>query len=275
MNPSFPPSPETLLRGASHLGILRELLASELERAPRMRALLGTPPPFRARALEGMGPFEAALRRAPVPVIGEFKRASPSLGPFALRAELGERVAAYARGGAAACSILAEPSRFLGRAEDFALARAFGLPLLYKGFVCSEAHLDEAVALGAQAVLLIGRLLGPHLASFAGAARVRGLEPLVEVHEPGEIPAAQAASPRMVGWNARDLADFSVRQAPAALLRQAFPEALLVRESGIHGAAEGNAALADGFDALLIGEALMRAADPAGLLAGIRRPVRA
>ncbi len=73
----------------------------------------------------------------------------------------------------------------------------------------------------------------------------------MEVHEPGELPAAQAAGARLVGWNARDLADFSVRAAPAALLRTAFPEALLIRELGIRTAADAEAALGEGFDALL------------------------
>ena len=262
----FPPSPETLLAGARSLGILHELLASELARAARIPAPAA---PMRQRPLWGMGPFEAALRRAPRPVIAEFKRGSPSLGPFAAGADPRERLAAYARGGAAACSILAEPERFLGRPEDF--REAAGLPILYKGFVCTEAHLDEAAALGAQAVLLITRLLGGHLPGFAAAARVRGLEPLVEIHDPAEIVPAQAACVRMVGWNARDLADFSVRKAPAALRREAFPSQLLVRESGIHSPGDAVTAL-EGFDAVLIGEALMRAPDPAAFLAGIHRP---
>ncbi len=267
----FPPSPETLLQGASSLGILKDLMVSELRRARQITAQA----PFRERPLEGMGPFEAALRRAPLPVIAEFKRGSPSLGPFAADADIRERLAGYARGGAAACSILAEPARFLGRPEDFQAAKAFGLPLLYKGFVCTEAHLDEAAALGAQAVLLIARLLGDHLPGFAAAARVRGLEPLVEIHEAGEIVAVQASSARLVGWNARDLSDFSVRRAPAAMLRGAFPGALLIRESGLRTAEDARAALDEGFDALLMGEALMRAPDPAAFLAGIAKPVRA
>jgi indole-3-glycerol phosphate synthase len=265
---TFPPSPETLLQGARSLGVLRDLLASELDRA---RGITFTTP-FRARPLRGMGPFEAALRRGPLPVIAEFKRASPSLGPFAAQADLLERLDAYAQGGAAAFSILAEPDRFLGRPDDLPRARHLGLPLLYKGFVCTLAHLEEAAALGAQAVLLIARMLDGHLPAFAAAARVRGLEPLVEVHEAGEIPAVQMAHARMVGWNARDLADFSVRKAPAALLREAFPGVLLVRESGLSTPEQARAALEEGFDALLIGEALMRAADPAAFLARIRNP---
>jgi indole-3-glycerol phosphate synthase len=261
----FPPSPGTLLQNARSLGILHDLLASELERARTLAS-----GPVQGPARQGMGPFEAALRRGPLPVVAEFKRGSPSLGPFAAQADIRERLAGYARGGAAACSILAEPAWFLGRPGDFAAAKTCGLPLLYKGFVCTLAHLDEAAALGAQAVLLITRLLGEHLPGFAAAARARGLEPLVEVHAPGEIPAAQAAAARMVGWNARDLSDFSVREAPAELLRAAFPAALLVRESGIRTAEDARAALGGGFDALLIGEALMRDPDPAAFLARIR-----
>jgi indole-3-glycerol phosphate synthase len=261
------PDPAVLLRRAEGQGILRDLLASELERAGAIQARPGT------RLQSGMGPFEAALRQARnlgrPPVIAEFKRASPSLGPFAAGADPRERLAAYARGGAAACSILAEPARFLGRPEDFRAAQGLGLPVLYKGFVCTAAHLDEAADLGARAVLLIARLLGEDLPGFAAAARDRGLEPLVELHAVEEIADAQAAGPRMVGWNARNLADFSVGTAPAAVLRQAFPRALLVRESGLSSPAAARAALAEGFDALLIGEALMRAEDPAAFLLAI------
>ena len=262
----FPPAPATLLKHADHLGILKDLLASELRRAQDLQYAT----PFRSRLQKGMGPFEAALRRAPLPVIAEFKRASPSLGPFAEQADIQERLAAYGLGGAAAVSILAEPAFFGGRPGDFQVAAAQGLPVLYKGFVCTLTHLDEACALGAQAVLLIARLLGEFLPAFAAAARVRGLEPLVELHAAGEIPAVQAAHVRMVGWNARDLADFSVRASQIGLLREAFPSTLLVRESGLGTPAEAGKALAEGFDALLIGEALMRAEDPAVFLAQVR-----
>ena len=96
------------------------------------------------------------------------------------------------------------------------------------------------------------------------------LEPLVEIHALDELATVRLARPRMVGWNARDLADFSLAGGELARLRAALPEVLLVRESGLHTPAEAEAALAEGFDALLIGEALMRTADPAAFLAGIR-----
>jgi indole-3-glycerol phosphate synthase len=226
--------------------------------------------PFRARPLKGMGPFEAALRRATLPVIAEFKRASPSLGPFAQDADVEAQLWAYARGGAAAFSVLAEPGWFQGRPEDYPVALSFGLPVLYKGFVCTRAHLEEAVALGAQAVLLIARVLGDKLPAYAAAARVLGLEPLVELHAPGEIPAAQASGARLVGWNVRNLSDFSEGEADAAPLRAAFPGAVLIRESGLKSPEAAREGLAQGFDALLIGEGLMRSSDPAAFLRGIR-----
>ena len=225
--------------------------------------------PFRGAPLRGQGPFELALRRAPLPVIAEFKRASPSLGPFAQDADLAGRLGAYVRGGAAAFSILAERTRFLGREGDIPSALAFGLPVLYKGFVCTHTHLEEAASLGAQAVLLIARVLGDELPAYASAARVLGLEPLVELHGPDEVPAAQACHARLVGWNVRNLADFSEGGAEVEPLRDAFPGALLIRESGLRTPQAARAALAQGFDALLIGEALMRAADPAAFLAEV------
>jgi len=249
-----------------NLGILATIVAKE---RLRMRGA-AFPLPFRSRPLKGMGPFEKALRQADLPVIGEFKRASPSLGPFALEADLQERLAAYVRGGAAAFSILAEQDFFGGREGDYPLALAFGVPVLYKGFVCTRQHLDEAAALGAQAVLLIARVLADETPAYAAAARVLGLEPLVEIHDPGELPWAQMAHARMVGWNVRNLADFSEGATDLGLLREAFPEALLIRESGLRTPAAARAALDQGFDALLMGEALMKAPDPAAFLAGIR-----
>jgi len=248
------------------LGILATIVEKERLRLKGAAFLL----PFRARPLAGMGPFERALRSAPLPVIGEFKRASPSLGPFATDADLEERLGAYARGGVAAFSVLAEREHFGGREGDYPKALKFGLPVLYKGFVCTPEHLEEAASLGAQAVLLIARVLEDELAAYASAARVLGLEPLVEIHAPYEIAWVQMAHARLVGWNVRNLADFSEGGTDLALLREAFPEAVLIRESGLRTPQAAREALHQGFDALLMGEALMKAPDPAAFLAEIR-----
>jgi indole-3-glycerol phosphate synthase len=234
------------------------------------------------RRLEGMAPapgaacgrmagtFERALREARAQrggaVIAEYKQGSPSLGPFALGTPLASQLAAYKEGGAACVSVLAEPAFFLGSVHDVEAAGVMGLPRLYKGFVISEAHLDEAASCGAEAVLLIGRVLKGYTASFADAARKRGLEPLVELHDLTEVPFAQEASAALVGINARDLATFTLGAPDAAPLRAAFPDAVLIRESGLATPEDAVAAFRAGFDAVLMGEALMRTVDPAAFL---------
>ncbi|HJW09917.1 MAG TPA: indole-3-glycerol-phosphate synthase, partial [Holophagaceae bacterium] len=191
---------------------------------------------------------------------------SPSLGPFAAGTPMMDQLGAYKEGGAACFSILTEPTFFLGHPTHLEEARDLHTPMLYKGFVLSEAQLLEAAACGASAVLLIARVLGDHTAAFVDRARSLGLEPLVELHDMTEVPFAKAARARLVGINARDLSTFTLGAPNAAPLREAFPDALLIRESGIVTPEDGAAALRAGFDAVLIGEALMRSADPAGFL---------
>ena len=215
-------------------------------------------------------PSRLALRRDAAArggaVIAEYKQASPSLGPFAAGTPLPAQLQAYRDGGAAAFSILAEPAYFRGAAAHLAAAAEFGLPRLYKGFVISEAQLAEAEACGAEAVLLIVRVLKGHTAAFAEAARQRGLEALVELHDLTEVPFAQEAEARLVGINARDLSTFTLGEPTAAPLRRAFPDAVLIRESGLATPEDAQASLRAGFEAVLIGEALMRSPDPKGFL---------
>jgi indole-3-glycerol phosphate synthase len=250
----------TGLSGSSHL---QRVLVAELARLAQLPA--PTPPGHRAA-----GSFEAALRRDAAAkggaVIAEYKQASPSLGPFAKGTPLLDQLRAYQAGGASAFSILAEPAYFKGSAEHLRQAAELGVPRLYKGFVLAEAQLAEAETAGAEAVLLIVRVLKEHTAAFAEAARARGLEPLIELHNLTEVGHAQAAGARLVGINARDLSTFNLGEPTAAPLRQAFPEALLIRESGLATPEDARAALKAGFDAVLIGEALMRSPDPRDFL---------
>lgn len=270
------PNPDDLVRGTGlpPTSLLQQVLELELV---RVRTL---PAPTSPQRLPhgGMGPFEAALRRDAGrwggAVVAEYKQGSPSLGPFALGTPLLPQLRAYAAGGASAFSILTEPARFLGATAHLQEAVIVGLPRLYKGFVISEAQLAEAEAAGAEAVLLIARVLGPHTAAFADAARARGLEPLVELHDLGEAPHAQAARATLVGINARDLSTFTLGAPTAAPLRETFPEAVLIRESGLPTPEDARQALRAGFDAVLIGEALMRSADPAAFLRAILTNLR-
>lgn len=270
------PDPSTLVRrtGLPRSSHLQRVLVSELARLGRSNAV---PPPVRLR-VEGPGPFESALRQGAAArggaVIAEYKQASPSLGPFAAGTPLLPQLQAYREGGAAAFSILAEPTYFRGAAAHLAAAAELGLPRLYKGFVLSEGQLAEAEASGAEAVLLIARVLKGHTAAFAEAARRRGLEPLVELHDLTEVAFAQEAGARIVGINARDLSTFTLGEPTAAPLRAAFPEAVLVRESGLATPEDAQAALRAGFEAVLIGEALMRNPDPRGFLGRIFADLR-
>lgn len=215
--------------------------------------------------------FEQSLRdtktRNGGAVIAEFKRASPSLGAFAADRDFDTQLQTYRDGDAAAVSILAEPALFRGSAEEVRDAARYGMPCLYKGFVLDARHLDEAASIAhADAVLLIARVLGKHTAAFADAARARGLEPLVELHELGEIPYARDSGAALIGINARDLASFAIGTPTADPLRDAFPDAMLIRESGLSTPEDAHAAFAQGFDAALIGEALMRNDDPVAFL---------
>lgn len=262
------PDPAGLVQGTglgsrSHL---QRVLVSELARL----ALLGTAPgPLRA-PLSEPGPFERALRQGIQAhggaVIAEFKQASPSLGPFAMGTPLLPQLEAYLAGGAAAFSILTEPAYFKGSADHLRAASALGRPRLYKGFVIAEGQLAEAEAAGAEAVLLIARVLKEQTAAFATAARARGLEPLVELHDLTEVGFAQAAEARLVGINARDLSTFNLGVPTAEPLRRVLPDAVLIRESGLATPEDARTALRSGFDAVLIGEALMRSPDPRDFL---------
>jgi indole-3-glycerol phosphate synthase len=270
------PDPASLVHGTglSSNSHLQRVLASELARLTELPAASA---PRRAPQV-GPGPFESALRQGAKArggaVIAEYKQASPSLGPFAIGTPLLAQLQAYADGGAAAFSILAEPAYFRGTAEHITEAQVLNVPRLYKGFVISEAQLAEAETSGAEAVLLIARVLKAHTADFAEAARTRGLEPLVELHDLTEVNHAQAAKARLVGINARDLSTFNLGAPTAAPLRRIFPEALLIRESGLATPEDARAALRAGFDAVLIGEALMRSADPRGFLSRILTELR-
>jgi len=269
------PDPSALVNGTGLPAgsLLQKVLVAELA---RVLSLPAAPAPNRLR-IEAC-PFESALRRDAEAnggaVIAEYKQASPSLGPFALGTPLLPQLQAYRDGGASAFSILAEPAYFRGSVEHIHQAAGFGLPRLYKGFVISEAQLAEAEASGAEAVLLIARVLKDHMSAFAEAARARGLEPLVELHNLTEVGFAQAAGARLVGINARDLSTFNLGVPHAGPLREAFPDAVLIRESGLATPEDARAALLAGFDAVLIGEALMRSPDPKGFLSRILTDLR-
>jgi indole-3-glycerol phosphate synthase len=212
-------------------------------------------------------PFTDVLRRGGPALIAEHKRRSPSAGAINERLVLEDVVLAYERGGAAALSVLTEGPNFGGSLEDLRAARAAStLPILRKDFIVDPYQLDEASAAGADAVLLIVAALSrTELAQLHQHATGLGLDALVEVHDDSELERAAAAGARLIGVNNRDLRDFTVDVGRTAALASALPpQATLVSESGIVPGADLAPLAAAGVRAVLVGEALMRAADIEG-----------
>ncbi len=216
--------------------------------------------------------FASALRRpegALPRVIAELKKASPSKGLIRADFRPADLAAALTAGGAAALSVLVEPHRFLGSSDNLALARSRSpLPLLWKDFVVGEWQIAKAAACGASAVLLIvAALPDADLRRLLAFARSLGLDVLVETHDAGEIDRALAAGARVVGVNSRDLRTFRTDpEATYGLLSRIPADCVRVAESGVRTNAEIRLAAAAGADAVLVGEALMRDADPAAAL---------
>jgi indole-3-glycerol phosphate synthase len=211
--------------------------------------------------------LEAALRAAEPPaLIAEVKRASPSAGVIAEDVNPSVLARGYQAGGAAAVSVLTEPRHFQGSLADLQAVRSsVSIPVLRKDFLIHPAQVIEARASGADAVLLIvAALTDPQLGALLEAARDVGLAALVETHSDADLDRAIAIGAAIIGVNARDLEtlDVDVKGALARIGR--VPEdRISVLESGISTRANVDAALEAGASAILVGEALMRAEDPA------------
>jgi len=209
-------------------------------------------------------PFNEALTRPGLSVIAEFKRRSPSAGAIAEAADVAEQVQAYERGGAAALSVLTDERYFGGSLADLRSARAAcDLPILRKDFVVDPYQLYEAAASGADAVLLIVRVLDEDgLAGLLGTAGDLDLDCLVEVHDAEELERALESGADVIGINNRDLDSGYVDISTTYELMPDVPAGkAAVAESGISDRHELEELERVGVDAVLIGEALMRAPD--------------
>lgn len=245
---------EALVR-ATREGVERrraEVPAGELERSAAARA-------------RDARPFAEALQRPGTSLITEHKRRSPSAGLIRAGASCAEVVAAYERGGAAALSVLTEEEHFGGSLDDLREARAAsGLPILRKDFTVDPYMLYEARAAGADAVLLVvGSLRAGELAELHAGARDLDLDAIVEVCDRDELEAALAVDADVIGINNRDLSDFSVDVSRTFDLLSEIPAGkVVVSESGISTREQIEELEGVGVDAVLVGEAVMRADDP-------------
>lgn len=245
--------------------VLDEILASTRATLPALRrsaaalerAAAGRPAPR---------PFPSGARGATVGLIAEVKRRSPSAGAINAALDPAALAAGYVAGGASGISVLTDTPYFGGSMDDLrAVIDRVAVPVLRKDFMLDEVQLLEARAAGAAAILLIVRALDQatldRLHRFAGEL---GLTALVETHNAVEIARALDAGATVVGVNARDLDNFTIDTAAAWRLLATIPAACLaVAESGMASAGDVAEAAAAGADAVLIGSALARAADPA------------
>jgi indole-3-glycerol phosphate synthase len=219
-------------------------------------------------------PFKVALQSTPdVAVIAEIKRRSPSKGPLFPDLDPGVVAKSYAGAGAACLSVLTDQEFFGGSADDLVAARAaVELPVLRKDFTVCAADVCEARIMGADAVLLIvGALSATELDEFLGLCRRLQLDALVEVHDEAEAEAALAAGADMIGVNQRDLVTFEVDTDRAVRVAATLPEGVVrVAESGIRSFDDVRRLADAGFDAVLVGEALVTSADPGAALAALR-----
>jgi indole-3-glycerol phosphate synthase len=207
--------------------------------------------------------------------IAEFKRKSPSAGWINEEAFLEPTLRAYEAGGASAVSVLTDGPFFSGKLDDLHKAQAAcGLPIFRKDFIVDGYQLVEALANGADATLLIMAALDD--ATLAELLRVAGdlqLDIMVETHDAEEVRRAVAAGAEIIGINNRDLRTFTVDRELAARLRPSVPDdRIVVAESGIRDAADVARLRDAGIDAILVGETLMRAPDPAAALRGLLAP---
>lgn len=253
--------------------IIAHKRAAELPRLPPVdRAALRDLPPCRG--------FRAALRREPgaaIRVIAESKQGSPSKGVFTDDYDPVRNALFYCAGGAAGVSVLTDERFFFGGLDDLIAVRAqVPLPLIRKDFIVDPRQIAEARLAGADCVLLIAACLERgQLEDLDGFARDLGLDVLCEVHDAEEAATALAVGADLIGVNNRDLRTFVTDLDTTFALLPALrgDGRVVVSESGIDSRAECRRLEEAGVDAVLVGETLMRAADPAAALQALRGAV--
>lgn len=250
------------------MSFLEEILASTRIRIDELEELV-TEDALEQRIASRPPPrgFTSALKGPGTAVIAELKRESPSAGPLNPDMNAADMARSFAEGGAAAISVLTEPDHFKGSREDLEAAATAGLPVLRKDFILDELQVLESRAWGADAVLLIVRCVGDRLDILLQATHALGMDALVEVFNEQDLAIAVGAGARMIGVNHRDLETFEVDPDRTAKLAPQIPDdVLLVGLSGVKEPSDVAALRAAGAGAVLVGEALVTAEDPAAKL---------
>ncbi len=219
------------------------------------------------------GVFAKALQANSFAVIAEVKRRSPSMGLFTETVDPVKLALDYCKGGASAISILTDKEGFGGCLNDLKVVSKEvkklypNVAFLRKDFIIHPLQLAESLLAGASAVLLIASLLKESLPLFLEEAKRLGLETLVEVHDEKELELALKAKSPVIGINHRNLKTFDIELSLSKALKPKIPSGVLtVAESGIHTPLEAKQMRALGFNAILVGEALMRSSSPDSLI---------
>lgn len=222
--------------------------------------------------------FREALVRPGINVIAEIKSASPSAGSIVEDPDVEQIAGDYARGGAAAISVVTEPEFFRGSREWLARARgACGLPVVMKDFVVEPSQIVRGIAAGADAILLLASVLDlSRLRDFIALVEAYGSDALVEVHDEEELGRAVDAGARIIGVNNRDLKSFAVDLATSERLGALMHEDVIrVAESGIRQRKDVERLRAAGFHAFLVGESLLRQDDRCAAVRALTVPISA
>ena len=225
-----------------------------------------------ARARSGFRPFFDTLAKpgpGGVNIIAEIKRASPSKGDIRPDLDAAQTAALYEAGGAAAVSVLTDETFFKGHLDDLVAARgACGLPVLRKEFIISNYQVLEAAVAGADAILLIARILTPDkLLQLYRLCREVGMDALVEIHTPDEARRVADSDIRLVGINNRNLSTFDTDIGVAVeLVALLGPHQVPVAASGIAGPEDIRNTMGAGIFNFLVGESIVRAPDTAGFI---------
>jgi indole-3-glycerol phosphate synthase len=232
----------------------------------RLHQLAGVQPAARG--------FRSALQAADgLAVISEIKRRSPSKGQLNADLDPADMARTYARGGASCLSVLTDVDHFGGSVADLQAARdACALPVLRKDFTVCAADVLDARIMGADCLLLIVAALEPaELIELHALAAGIGLDVLVEIHDEVELEVALQAGATLIGVNQRDLVTFHVDHERAVRMASVIPDHVVkVAESGVRGPADAASLRQAGYHAVLVGESLVTAADPAAAIEALR-----